>query len=123
MNNLIRYNDLNFELRKEFNYYKQIIMTEEDFRQKGTKFQIVQFRNREQVKQHYHKKTTEVFLVINGEGIININGNMNRCSQFDTVICNPGDIHSFLPLSTNQWFTIAIFKTNEEEGDIYNVEV
>ena len=123
MNKKLSIDKLHFQPREPYGYWKSIIMTEDNFRQKGAKFQIIYFLGDKQVTPHYHKKTVEVFFVIGGEGIISINDHMNYCKTGDIVVCEPGDIHTFLPILKNEAFGIAIFKTNEEEGDIYNVEI
>ena len=119
MNSKINIMDNKFKLRKKFNYLKNIVFDENDFKHKGTKFQIVKFFNNKIVQPHYHKKTTEVFLVINGKGLITINNTINYCRKNDVILCNIYDIHSFKGISN---FTIAIFKINEKDGDIYDVE-
>ena len=65
--------------------------------------------------QHYHLKTTEIFLVLAGNGIININGTMNNCKIGDIILCEPNDVHSFKALDS---WVIAIFKVNETKDDI-----
>jgi len=106
--------------RKEFNYDKSIVFDEKDFKVKGTKFQIVYFRNNTPVKPHYHLKTTELFYVISGTGYIRINKKMTKCSAGDAVVCKPKDIHAFGGIDN---FTIAVFKVNETKGDNYDVEI
>jgi len=113
MNTKIDMNKVKYN--KRFNYTKHVFFDENALDCEGTKFQIIKFKDGVQENQHYHTKTTEIFLTLYGLGIININGTMNECDAGSIVLCEVGDIHSFKALG--DW-TIAVFKTNETKDDI-----
>ncbi len=104
--------------KKRYTYLKNIIFTEKDLNCKGAKFQIVKFKPGTSIKPHHHKKSTEVFYIRSGNGAVKINGKKFRCKPDDRFLCERGDTHSFIN-DTKQDFIILIFKTNEEERDIY----
>ncbi|MBI2665160.1 cupin domain-containing protein [Candidatus Woesearchaeota archaeon] len=103
---------------KRFTYIKSIPFTENNLRCKGAKFQVVKFLPYTSIKAHHHLATTEIFYVRSGRGILKINNQEFRCQKDDFFLCEPNDIHEFVN-DTNEEFIILIFKTNEQEGDIY----
>lgn len=103
---------------ERFTYVKDIPFNEKDLRCKGAKFQIVKFKPHTTIKPHYHKKTSEIFYINNGKGMLKINNKEFRCSANDFFLCEPDDNHEFIN-DTDEDFVILIFKTNEEDNDIY----
>jgi len=109
-------NNLNWTER--FTYLKDIPFNEKDLNCKGTKFQIVKFKPNTSIKPHYHKKTTEIFYIRGGKGILRLNNQEFNCKPDDFFLCEPNDMHEFIN-NTEEDLTILIFKTNEEKDDIY----
>lgn len=113
--------DIRLEKRRFFDkvaYEKGIIFNGVDLKCKGSKFQLINFKPKSNVKPHYHKKTTEIFYIKEGRGIIKLNNKEFSCKKDDVFLCEPNDMHEFIN-NNNEDFIILIFKTNEEEGDIY----
>jgi len=104
--------------KSRFTYVKDIPFDEKDLNCKGAKFQIVAFKPHTTIKPHFHKETTEIFYIQSGQGILKLNHQKFRCKDNDFFLCQPGDIHEFIN-DTDKDFVILIFKTNEEENDIY----
>jgi len=44
-------------------------------------------------KTHFHKKTTEMYLVLEGEGFIELNGTLHPVKPMSTVMITPGTRH------------------------------
>jgi len=104
--------------KDRYTYVKDIPFDENDLKCKGSKFQIVKFKPNTNIKPHYHKKTIEIFYIKEGEGILKLNKKEFKCKPDDFFLCEPNDIHEFIN-NTNKDFTILIFKTNEEDNDIF----
>ena len=108
---------LSWQVRLTF--IKAVPFKEDDFKCKGTKFQIIKFSPHTDVKPHYHKKRTEMFYVIEGEGIIKINGEEYRVNPNDFFLCEVNDLHQFIN-DTDTNFIVLVFRTNEpKEDDLY----
>ncbi len=106
---------------ERFTYLKTIVFDENELQSKGAKFQIVIFKPNAQIEPHYHTKTTEIFYIQAGSGTLILNSQTFVCKSGDIFLCEPGDVHAFMN-PTTQDFTIVIFKTNEEAGDIFWIE-
>lgn len=104
--------------KKKYTYFKNIVFDEKDLNEKGAKFQIVKFKQNTSIGPHYHKKVHEIFYVRSGNGILKLNDKKFRCKPDDFFLCRPNDLHEFIN-DTSRDFTILIFKTNEEKGDIH----
>ena len=101
-----------------FTYLKNIAFDQRDLRCDGAKFQIVKFKPYTDIKPHFHKKTSEIFYIREGCGILGLNGERIKCKKDDFFLCEPFDVHEFIN-DTDDEFVILIFKTNEIENDIY----
>ena len=92
---------------------------------KGAKFQIVKFDPETNIGPHYHKKTIEIYVIKQGEGIFTFNDKKYVGKEGDVFVIEREDVHSlrnigYLPLE------ILIYKTNEQKNDTYwgkNVEI
>jgi len=104
--------------KDRFTYVKDVPFDEKDLHCPGTKFQIVKFKPHTSIKPHHHQKIYEIFYIRSGNGILKLNKKEFRCAPDDFFLCEPGDIHEFIN-DTDDDFVILIFKTNEEEDDIY----
>lgn len=109
-------NNLNWE--KRFTYKKVIIADEKTFNNKGSKFQIVSFEPHTRIPPHYHKKTVELYYIRHGSGRIILNGKEFVINRDDMYLIEPTDSHEIIN-DTDGFLTILIFKSNEEENDIY----
>ncbi|MEK6926600.1 MAG: cupin domain-containing protein [Nanoarchaeota archaeon] len=107
-------NELNWKDR--FTYVKNVPFDEKDLNCKGAKFQLIKFKPNTSVKPHYHKKTYEIFFVLEGEGMMKLNNKDFRCKPGDFFLCQPNDIHEVVN-DTLMDFVYLVFKTNEVEGE------
>lgn len=103
---------------KRFTYDKRVLLKEKDFQSKGARFQIVKFAGWRTIEPHYHKKTIELFYIKQGVGQLIINGVISSCKPEDFFLIERLDRHEIRNLSSKP-LIIHIFKTNEEDNDIY----
>ncbi len=96
-------------------YSKRIIFSPQDFIQPGHQLQIVTIPPGSKQRMHVHAKQTEVFYILEGETIININGIDYLARPGDAFICEPGDKH-FLWNKTNKDFKLVVFKIDKDEA-------
>lgn len=104
--------------KERHTYVKDVPFDGKNLNCPGTKFQIVKFKPGTSIKPHYHKKTSEIFYIQSGNGVLKLNGQGFRCQPNDFFLCEPEDVHEFVN-DTPKEFIILIFKTNEEEVDFY----
>lgn len=97
-------------------YSKKIILDLNDFKEKGHLLQIVTIPPKTRQRLHLHKIQTEVFYILSGECIININNTNYLAKQGDVFICEPNDIHN-LWNKTDESFKLVVFKINLPEKD------
>lgn len=108
-------------LRKEqwlprFTYYKI-----KPFDLGDAVFQVVRFDHGEQIADHYHEQTQEVFLVLAGKGRIVLNGTTHYAKRGDIFLIEPFDAHAIYTDHDRVFsprLTIAIFKPHEYHNDI-----
>ena len=100
------------EWQGRFAHQKAILFTEADFASKGTKFQVVKISPGGEIKPHYHKIRTEVFLVLQGSGIIILGNEELQCNVNDYMICKPPAAHAFINKGTEE-FVVVVFRTND----------
>ncbi len=106
----------NLEWEKRHCYLKNIVFGAEELNQEGTKFQIVRFASGSKLKPHYHKKVTEIFYVVKGEGVFIFNEQRYKVEPGSIFLCEPRDVHGMENDSTEE-LVFLIFKTNETDGD------
>lgn len=93
-------------------------LTEKDFNQPGTQFQIVRFPPRASIGEHWHKKTCELFFVESGCGFAVINKQKIDLAPGDILLCEPGDHHAFNN-PNDEDLVLLDFKINAGEDDIF----
>lgn len=104
--------------KERFVYLKDIPFDAKDLDQEGSKFQIVRFLPKTRIKPHYHKKTTEIFYIKEGKGVIKFNHEEFEAKKDDIFLCQPGDMHEVIN-DNDEELVLLIFKTNEEPDDLY----
>lgn len=102
-------------------YKKKILLKKDDLHCDGALVQTIVIEPLTEVPSHYHRKMTEVFHIIEGEGTMIISDKTFHLAPGDTLTCEPNEIHS-AKNSSHQPFKYAVFKTNVEDGDIYWLE-
>ena len=99
-------------------YKKQILSTGANLHQPGALIQRIVIAPKTEVALHYHKKTTEAFYILKGEGVMTISGNTFNLKPGDLLTCEPGEKHD----AKNPYdisFEYIVFKTNVVENDLY----
>lgn len=70
--------------------------------------------------KHYHKETTEYYYVMNGDGILNVNGELIHLEEGDFVKIPPSNIHiaegnlKILVISIPIWDKNDVFEVNSK---------
>jgi quercetin dioxygenase-like cupin family protein len=103
---------------KSKNYYKKILFSEEDLKSKGNIVQIVKVDGKTNIEPHYHKKTSEVFFVLKGNGIIFVGKDKQKRKIGDVIFCEPGEIHGVIN-DMDEEFVWLVFKINFIENDTF----
>lgn len=96
-------------------YSKRIIFSLSDFLEKGHMLQTVTIPPNTKQRKHYHNIQTEVFYILDGETVININGSDYLAKPGDAFICEPKDKH-YLWNKTDKEFKLVVFKINKIEN-------
>jgi len=104
--------------QSRFSYDKNVVYDENDFKAKGTKFQIIKFPPGKKVDPHFHEKQVEVFYVVAGQGTIKINGTDYRCQPNDFFLIERGDTHQIIN-DSDEDFIILVFRTNDTKDDLH----
>jgi quercetin dioxygenase-like cupin family protein len=99
-------------------YYKKVLLTENDLKSKGNLFQIVKIKPGKKIKSHYHKKMKEIFYLLKGNGIIWINNYKLRCKPGDVMLCEPKDKHGAIN-DTNKELVWLVFKIDVTKNDTF----
>jgi len=104
------------ETIREKDYSKRVIFSSDDFREPGQLLQVVTIPPRTRQRLHFHREQTEVFYIVEGEGLISVSGREFLAGPGDAFICSPGDTHSLWNQS-DEGFKVLVFKINKPEED------
>jgi len=99
-------------------YFKKILLTEDDLESRGNLVQIVKAKKGTSIKPHHHKKTSEVFYILKGNGILFVGGNKERRKEGDIIFCKPEETHGVIN-DTDEEFVWLVFKINFTENDTF----
>lgn len=99
-------------------YFKKILLTESDLKSPGGVIQIVKAERGMSIKPHHHKKTSEVFYILKGNGILFVGNDRNRRKEGDVIFCEPGETHGVIN-DTNEDFVWLVLKINFTENDTF----
>jgi len=102
----------NIEWRDRFGYQKAVLFNEEELNSPGSKVQVIKIEPGGVIKPHFHKIRTEVFLVLQGQGVIKMGDEDNECSVNDLLLCEQNTVHAFRNTG-NEDFILAVFRTND----------
>jgi quercetin dioxygenase-like cupin family protein len=105
--------DSQIDIKKD--YSKKVIFYSKDFLEPGHVFQEATIFPNTKQRMHFHFKQTEVFYIISGESILNINNKEYPVKPGDAFICEPKDKHFFWN-KTNQELKLVVFKINKDEN-------
>ncbi len=86
-----------------YEYYKQEITNRSEFSQCYAAFYEV-LPNKSTYPFHYHEKNTELFYIIEGEGVLRTNTDKIIVTKGDVIVCPPGahSSHKLTNISNNQ---------------------
>lgn len=104
------------EVVEEKDYSKRIVFSGDDFEQQGHLLQVVTVPPRTKQRLHAHRQQTEVFYILEGQGVIYVGGKEFLTKPGDAFICSPGDEHSLWNQS-NEDFRVVVFKIDKPEED------
>ena len=104
------------EIIHEQDYSKRIIFSSEEFEEEGHLLQVVTVPRKTRQRFHAHREQTEVFYILEGEGLLYINAREFLARPGDAFICSPGDRHSLWNQSDED-FKVLVFKMNKPEED------
>ncbi|TKJ29009.1 MAG: carbohydrate-binding protein [Chloroflexi bacterium B3_Chlor] len=97
---------------QEKDYSREIIFSTEDFEEEGHLLQVVTIPPRTKQRLHLHREQTEVFYILEGEGLISISGSEFLAGPGDAFICSPGDTHSLWNQSDED-LKVVVFKISK----------
>ena len=106
------------EWQERRGYEKKVLFDEDELEQKGCRVQMNRMKPHTSIAPHFHERVTEVYHVLEGEGIIFISGTDYLLRPGDTLICRPGEVHGARNESDGV-FRFIVFKTNSEDGDMH----
>ena len=62
--------------------------------------EIAVFNQRARQDRHFHKVGTEIYMVLQGKMVIEVEGKNYELSQGDMIVVNPGVVHAVKPEGT-----------------------
>jgi quercetin dioxygenase-like cupin family protein len=78
--------------------------------------QVVEVKPKSTVKKHYHRKQTEIFVVLDGRAKIGIDNKEYNVKTGDILLCKPRNIHWVINKSKKP-FKLVVFKYNYVKND------
>jgi len=78
--------------------------------------QLVQVKANSEVKEHYHKRQTEVFAIRRGNAVLGIGDMSWVAGKGDIYLCKPGEVHRVINESEEP-FELLVFKYGWVEND------
>jgi quercetin dioxygenase-like cupin family protein len=84
----------------------------------GCFIQLVEIKPKSKVEKHYHKKQTEVFVILRGEARLGIGEEVYDAKAGDVFLCEPEKRH-WVENEKDGTFLILVFKYNWAEDDIF----
>ena len=99
-------------------YSKRILIREDELKSRGNLVQIVKSDPHTEIKPHYHKETTEIYHILEGNAILFIGDERIRAKERDTFLCEAGEVHGVIN-DTEEEFLILVFKINAKEDNSY----
>lgn len=113
---IIRSSDKKWEEKQ--GYSKKIFLDEKDLKNKGSLVQFVKIKAGDTVKNHYHKKQTEIFYLLKSNGFWLINGKKMSFKNGVILVIEPMDKHEVVNNTKKDQLHLC-FKINYDPEDLY----
>lgn len=97
-------------------YETRLIADQVELDCEGSEVQMVRFNKGK--FSHYHKRKTEFFYFISGQGKVVLNGETIPLSVGSKLLVKPMETHSFIN-DSNTPLEAIMFKTNSEANDTF----
>lgn len=99
-------------------YSKRVLLDGKNLGQTGFLLQEIKIKIGETVKEHYHKKQTEIFYFLTKNGYWIINGEKMTFEIGEVLVIEPLDKHMTVNDSSKDYIYLA-FKLNYHPNDFY----
>ncbi len=99
-------------------YRRNVLLTSADLNSPGARMQIVTVQPGAHIAPHYHKTSTEVYIVQKGQCTLRVNGQETILIPGSMLVMEPGDVHE-LSNHGREPFQLLVFKTNAGPDDTY----
>ena len=100
--------------KKRYTYLK--VMGFQKYLPSGVTFEVVKFEPNSSVDPHYHLKTQEIYVVIEGSAVLSLDGVPQALDLNHIYFLPPRTTHA---LKTKEGITLAIFKPHAEKSDTH----
>lgn len=102
-------------------YSKKVLLSSKESKLEGHLVEIVRSKPHTQIDPHFHKETTEIYHVLEGNATLLIGGRKIQTEPRETFLCEPEEIHGVVN-DTERDFLLLVFKIDMEEDDTYWVD-
>jgi len=100
------------------NYKKEVLLRDIDLVSPNAIAQLIIIEPRTTVKDHYHKKSTEIFYFLNGSVIFKIDDTETICSPGDLLVCEQNEMHEIRNESDTEARYLAV-KTQVDDDTFW----
>ncbi len=97
-------------------YRKRRLLSAEELRQAGALLQVVVVPPGSHIPPHRHATSVEVYVVVQGNCELVVNGERHELRPGDVILMEPGDVHE-LTNRGEEPFELLVFKTNATAED------
>ena len=105
------------EWERKAGYETLILAVGAELESDGTEIQLVRFRAGKDA--HYHRRKTEFFYFISGEGEAFVDGERRPLSPGAVLIIPPGTRHAFIASAAEEPLEALMVKTNSNKDDTF----
>lgn len=102
-------------------YRRNVLLTGADLNSRGARMQIVSIKAGAHVGLHYHKTSYEVYVALQGQCDLLVNGEEILLQPGTMLLIEPGDRHELFNNGTEE-FQLLVFKTNSSSDDIFWID-
>lgn len=100
------------------NYKKEVLLKDIDLISSTALSQLISISPKTNVKNHFHKKSTEIFYFLSGMVVFNINNQETICNPGDLLVCEQNEMHEVRNESDNEAKYLAI-KTQVDDDTFW----